>query len=140
MENLHNSPELSLQEEIDKELSRYESLTKQILELEEDVSKKMRTYEDILNSYLNAIKIIQPKMDSWRTPRREKVSKMCSKLSQKWSDTRSAVNSDPSLNQDEQIFLAVLRIHYKKPAEQQAFQKKRQKLIFAEIAKMVPPH
>lgn len=132
--------ELTLQEQIDFELSRYEELSKGIEELEEDISRKMRTYEDILNSYLKAIKIIQPKMESWRNPRREKIKKMCGRLRQKWTDARTAVRSDPALDQDEQIFMAVLRIHYKKPSEQQAFQRKRLKLIQQEIAKLVPPH
>ena len=135
-----NEKELSLQEQIDFELSRYEELSKGIAELEEDIGKKMRTYEDLLNSYLNAIKIIQPKMDSWRNPGREKIRKMCARLRQKWTDTRTAVRSDPALDQDEQIFMAVLRIHYKKPSEQQAFQRKRQRLIQQEIAKLDLTH
>ena len=130
----------SLPDQIDAELSKYEELSKSIEELEENIGRQMRNYEDILNSYLNALKIIQPKMDSWRNPRREKVRKICARLRQKWSDTRSAVRADPSLDQDEQIFSAVLRIHYKRPNEQQAFQRKRQKLIQQEIAKLVPPH
>lgn len=130
-----------LQAQIDTELTRYEELTTSIEQSEKEVARLMRNYEDLLNSYMSAVQIVQPKMDSWRTPRREKVAKLCTKLRQKWADVKTAVRSDPVLDQDEQLFQAVIRIHYKKPAEQQAFQKKRQRLILQEIEKLsLPQH
>lgn len=129
------------QAQIDAELTRYEELTTAIEQSEKEVARMMRNYEDILNSYLSAVQIVQPKMDSWRTPRREKLAKMCAKLRQKWTDLKTAVRTDPTLDQDEQLFQAVIRIHYKKTAEQQAFQKKRQRLIMQEIEKLsLPQH
>ena len=128
-----------LQKQIDIELSRYEELSIGIEQLEKDIARQLRSYEEILNSYLNAVQIIQPKMESWRAPRRDKVSKICARLRQKWADVKGAVRSDPSLEQDEQMFQAVLKIHYKKPNEQQAFQKKRQSLILGEVEKLVLP-
>lgn len=128
-----------LQVQVDDELTRYEEFSVGIEELEHKIGRQLREYEDILNSYLNAVHIIQPKMDTWRAQRRQKLEKLCREISQKWGDERSAVRNDRQLEQDEQIFQAVLRIHYKKPAEQQAFRKERQRLIRKEIAKLALP-
>lgn len=128
-----------LQEEIDAELSRYEQLSIGIDQVEKSVARQLRNYEEILNSYLSAVQIIRPKMEVWRAERRDKLSKLCGRLRQKWSDAKSAVRADPSLDQEEQLFQAVLRIQYKKPSEQQAFQRKRQRLILKEIEKLVLP-
>ena len=126
----------NLQTEIDKELTRYETLTNEIEKMQEQIDKRLKEYEELLNSYLTALQIVQPKMDSWREPRRDKFRKLCQRLSQKWSNTRSAIFSDPVLEQDEQLFMAVIRIHYKKPSDQEIFQRKRTKLIQQEIAKI----
>jgi tetrahydromethanopterin S-methyltransferase subunit B len=128
-----------LQESIDRELTRYQQLTTDIEQLEKDVARQMRNYEEIVNSYLNALHIVQPKMDSWRAPRREKMAKLCSSLRHKWGDMRTPLRNDPALDQEEQLFMAVLRIQYKKTAEQQAFQRTRQKLIRDELDKIVLP-
>jgi Skp family chaperone for outer membrane proteins len=118
-----------LQQRIDSELTRYKTLNLEIQRLEQEVSARMRSYEELLNSYLQALEVIQPKMESWRAPRRREMENVLRKLSEKWSDLRAIVRADPKLDQDEQLFQAVIRLHYKKLEEQKGYQKRRRTII-----------
>ena len=131
-----NDDEKEIQEQIDIELLRYKEIMEQIEAREASIRKQMKNLEDLVNSYFSAIKIIQPKMDSWRNSRREKVREMAEKLRQKWSSTQNAAKYDPSIEQEERLHQAVVKIQFKKHADLQAFKKKRQILIQNEINKL----
>jgi hypothetical protein len=128
-----------LRQQIDDELTRFQTLTTDVEELESEVAHRMRNYEELLNSYVQALQIIQPKMESWRTPRREKAAQLCERVRTKWSDLKTVSRTDPTLDQQERFFSAILSMQYKKPEEQKKFQRSRMKLIQAEIAKIQLP-
>lgn len=129
----------SFQQQIDAELTRYETLTNSIQAMEKKVQQQMSDYELIFNSYINAVQIIENKTEGWRRPRAEKISKVCQRLQAKWENPKSVLQSNPQLEQDEQIFQAVLRIHYKRPADQASYRKKRFIEIQKELDKIVMP-
>jgi hypothetical protein len=117
------------QERIDRELMRYQTLTLDIQRREQEVSSYMRSYEELLNSYLQALEIVQTKMDSWRAPRRREMENVLRQVSQKWSDLRAVVRTDPKLDHEEQLFQAVLRLQYKKAEEQKGYHRRRRRII-----------
>jgi hypothetical protein len=54
----------NLQQRIDSELTRYQTLD--IQRLEQEVSSRMGSYEELLNLYLQALEVVRPKMEAWR--------------------------------------------------------------------------
>jgi hypothetical protein len=128
-----------LQHEVDEELSRFQALTIEVEDLESDVARRMGTYEELLNSYMQALQIIQQKMDSWRVQRRGKANQLINQLRLKWQDLGKVVRSETRLNQEDRVFTAILAMQYKKPEEQKGFRRKRAKLIADEIAKIQLP-
>jgi hypothetical protein len=63
-----------LRTEIDKELIHFQTLTTEVETLESEVAGRMRAYEELLYSDVHGLQIIQPQMESWRAPRREKTA------------------------------------------------------------------
>jgi hypothetical protein len=128
-----------LRTEIDNELTQFQALTTEVEALESEVAGRMRQYEELLNSYVQGLQMIQPKMDAWRGPRREKTSQLVERLRAKWADLRTVLRTKQDLDQEERYFSAVLSMQYKKPDEQKAFQKRRMRLIQAELGKIQLP-
>jgi tetrahydromethanopterin S-methyltransferase subunit B len=76
----------NLQQQIDSELTRYQTLTLDIQRLEQEVSSRMKSYEELLNSYLQGLEVVQPKMEAWPGQRRKEMGNVLRKVSEKWSD------------------------------------------------------
>ena len=129
------SPELQFQ--IDNELSRYESLAKQMDSMEETIRAKLKTFDELLNSYQNALKIIIPKMDYWSQQRRSKAQQLADRLRQKWSNAEQSVRNHPKLSQDSQIFDAIVKLRFKKTAQFQRFNAKKKVTINEKIASLL---
>ena len=129
------SPELQFQ--IDNELSRYESLAKQMDSMEETIRAKLKTFDELLNSYQNALKIIIPKMDYWSQQRRSKAQQLADRLRQKWSNAEQSIRNHPKLSQDSQIFDAIVKLRFKKTAQFQRFNAKKKVTINEKIASLL---
>jgi endonuclease/exonuclease/phosphatase (EEP) superfamily protein YafD len=71
----------------------------------------------LLNSYLQALEVVQPKMEAWRGQWRKETGNVLRNVSEKWSDLQVVARTDPRLDQDEQLFQAVLRLQHKKLEE-----------------------
>ena len=135
MEASNISTELQIQ--IDNELSRYESLSKQMDSMEETIRAKLKTSDELLNSYQNALKIIIPKMNYWSEQRRTKAQQLSEKLRQKWLSAEQSVRNNPKLCQETQLFDAIVRIRFKKTAQFQRFSARKRVYINEKVASLL---
>lgn len=121
------SPEL--QQSIDEELAKYESISRETEKLEESIRNKLKTYDELLTSYQNALKIILPKMEYWATERKKKAKLMSRNLKEKWEDPEKMVRTNTKYLQDSQLYDAIVKIRFKKLVQLQNYYQERNNFI-----------
>lgn len=121
------SPEL--QQSIDEELAKYESISRETEKLEESIRNKLKTYDELLTSYQNALKIILPKMEYWATERKKKAKLMSRNLKEKWEDPEKMIRTNTKYLQDSQLYDAIVKIRFKKLVQLQNYYQERNNFI-----------
>ena len=114
---------------IEYELERYKSITDEVTRLKTEIELLINEYQESLNWYFNAHKLTLSKNNDWKTTRLKKLQKVNEKFKNKWANLSQVKLETPELSKNEDLYIALLQMTYKRPTTLKKFLTEREKRI-----------